>query len=84
MVGEMLGGAGQFRLDEEALMPASVAMVGTQTHAGCLLLRGPGSGEYAREASACKAVLVTGGYLSARAHLSGLKYHRQTGTPDAV
>jgi hypothetical protein len=29
MVGEMLGGAGQFRLDEEELMPASVAMVDT-------------------------------------------------------
>jgi hypothetical protein len=29
MVGETPGGAGQFRLDEEDLMPASIAMVST-------------------------------------------------------
>src|SRR5262245_22408552 len=84
MVGETPGGAGQFCPDEEELTPASLAMVGSQSHAGPLLHRGTSSREYAGEASACTAVLVTGGQLSAQAHLLGLEYHRQTDTLDAV
>jgi hypothetical protein len=54
MVGAMLGGAGQFRLDAAELTPANIAMTGPSIHAGCLLPRGTGSRAYAREVSACK------------------------------
>lgn len=60
MVGEISGRGGQFCLDEEELTLASVALVGTLTYAGRLLPQARSGREYAREAGAGTAVVVTG------------------------